>query len=182
MEHETEIIKLLQKYSMAYPNSTIDAATFAFYARALKRFSIDDLEAAMMKLICKCKFFPSIAEITESAQSFIDFVDNLRPTAAEAWKEAMQQAKTKFLHKPWEYSCEEVKETVEAFGRRELCMLEESAMNTARAQFMRMYNEIVQRTKEERDFQEIRAALDNDKAKLAQNKVVQLAEAKRAKA
>lgn len=180
MENEAEIIRLLQRYSLAYPNSTMDAATFAFYARALNRFTVDDLEAAMMKLIQTCKFFPSIAEIAESAQSFIDYVENLRPTAAEAWREAMRQARINFLHRPWEYSCEEVKATVEAFGKRELCMLEESAMNTARAQFMRMYNEIVERAKEEREIKEIRAVLDNDRAKLARGKIIELAEARRA--
>ena len=57
--------------------------------------------------------------------------------------------------------------------------LEESQTNTARAQFMRIYNEILQSVKTERENNAVLDALPNARAKLAQGKIIQLAEAKK---
>jgi hypothetical protein len=60
----------------------------------------------------------------------------------------MKLVKTCHIYKPWEFSTPEVEQAVKQFGKMELIELKEDAMNTARAQFMRIYNGILARKKE----------------------------------
>ena len=71
----------------------------------------------------------------------------------------MREARAKFVYRPWELSCPEVEKAVEAFGKMDLCTLEETAVNTARAQFMRMYQQIVERKEERRQNEAVLTAL-----------------------
>ena len=59
-------------------------------------------------------------------------------------------------------------------------MIEENAVNTARAQFMRMYNEIVQRKEQDRKHQEVLDRLPplTEKHEALSGKIIQLAAAK----
>ena len=181
MSNEAEIAKLLQTYFLAYPNSSMPKESWAFYVRALIPLPIELIEAAMMMLVTKSKYFPAIAEIFDAAKSIMSTLEKQRPTPTEAWKEVMTLARTRHLYKPWEYSCDEVREAVEAFGKRELCMIEESTVGVARAQFMRMYSEILRTNSEKRESLEILKALQNDGKNIG-GKIIQLAEAKRATA
>ncbi len=178
MNHEAEIIKLLQRYFAAYPNSQMDAGALAFYARALAPLSIETIDAAMMMLIRTSKFFPSIAEVFQAAQSLIDYMENKRPSATEAWAEVMREARRKHLYKPWDYSCDEVQKAVAAFGKQELCTLEEDKVGIARAQFMKMYNEIVQAEKDRRRYDAVVAEIERESKPQLQGEIIALAEAK----
>ena len=68
--------------------------------------------------------------------------------AGQAWEEVMRLVKTCHMYKPWTYSTPEVEQAVKQFGKMELISLEESAMNTARAQFRNIYNGVLARKKE----------------------------------
>ena len=92
------------------------------------------------------KFFPTVAEIFEQVENIQQFVTQTElPPADEAWQEATRLAHDKFIYGKWEFSCKEVELAVKRFGKKELCYLEPDGMNTARAQFMRIYNSILQR-------------------------------------
>lgn len=142
-----QIIKLLAPYMAVFPNCKIDATGLLLYSRALMPLRIQDIEAAMTKLLQTCKFFPSVAEIFEAADSvngYIEAANGSRlPTPAEAWAEAMRNVKEFSLYRPWRYSCSEVGKAVEQFGRYELAMLDAKDVNIARAQFMRIYESVV---------------------------------------
>lgn len=148
-DHLQAIIKTLTPYLMAYPQSKINEGGLLVYAKALANLSIGEIDAAMLKLTLTSKFFPSIAEIYEEARNMRDFSEGeVLPSPGEAWEEAMRLVNDCHVYKPWNYSCEEVKKAVKRFGKMELCLLEPSGMNTARAQFCRFYEEIV---KQKRD-------------------------------
>lgn len=149
---ETEkVMKLLVTCRKAFPHSKADAETLTLYVRLLESLSYAEIEAAVFKTMRTCKFFPTVAEILEAAQSVKgEATETDIPTAGEAWKEAMDNVRKNHLYKQWTYSTPEVKQAVEQFGKMELIALEEDAMNTARAQFMRIYNAVVEKRKDRR--------------------------------
>ena len=166
---------------MAFPNATMQDSAWAIYARALSTLSMDEINAAMLKLLTTCKFWPSVAEIMEAARSIkITINGNTVPAAAEAWGEVMQLARRNGMDRQWDFSCEEVKYTLKMFGGKQMiCMMQESDMPTCRAQFMRMYNEICEKWETERQNKEVLARLPKANREALKGKIVQLAEAKK---
>lgn len=147
-EHQAGIVKLLTVYLTAFPQSKMDDAALVIYAKALCSLSLDQLNAAMLKLMRISKFFPTVAEIFEQVDNIQKFIKKAEvPTADAAWEEAMKLAHNKFLYAKWEYSCKEVELAIKRFGKTELCVLVPEAVNTARAQFMRIYDSIVKQQK-----------------------------------
>lgn len=149
--HQVQIIKTLTPYLAALPQSKINEGSLIVYARALSPLSIAQIDAAMLKLMRTSKYFPTIAEIFEQVENIQQFANNTQiPTADAAWCEAMQLAHDKFIYSKWEYSCKEVELAVKRFGKNELCVLEPDGMNTARAQFMRIYESILKQQKDKK--------------------------------
>jgi hypothetical protein len=147
-EKQIETVKILEPYLMALPQSKINTGSLIVYAKALMPLSLAEIDAAMLKLMQNMKWFPTIAEIFEEAKDIRKFIGKQEiPEADDAWHEAMKLAHDKWLYGKWEYSCAEVKKAIENFGKRELCTIEAKDLNTARAQFTKMYNNIIQRSK-----------------------------------
>ena len=184
MSKENEIVKLLRQYFSAFPNATMPDGAWAIYARALSILPVDAINAAMLELLTTSKFWPSVAEIFDTAKSIRAYSEESAiPMAADAWGEVIGLVRKYGIYKPWDYSCEEVRRAAELFGKMELCMIEENAVNTARAQFMRMYNEIVQRKERDKKHQEVLDRLPplHGKNEALTGKIIQLAEAKSAR-
>lgn len=179
LTRDAEIIKILKPYFMAFPKSGMDEGALLIYARALSELEPSEVNAAMLMLLKTSKFWPSVAEIFDAAKTIRERVEGSAiPSAADAWGEAISLVKKHGVYKPWEYSCPEVEEAIEKFGRYELCMIEENAVNTARAQFMRMYDQIVTRNQKQKQADEVLMRLPEDKAQIAKGKIIALAEAK----
>lgn len=166
-EHEADIIQTLTPYLLAFPQSKMTTEGLLVYARALSGFSIAEINAAMLKLMRTCKFFPTVAEIFEQAEAMRTFAaGSSLPTPEEAWAEAQRNVKTRHLYGgEWEYSCPEVKKAVDSFGKVELCSLNVDEVNTARAQFMRIYKSIVERAKERKTNKEVLDLLPTNQVK-----------------
>lgn len=182
MTKEEAILRIIKPYSAVFPNSAkMQPEAWPIYAQALSVLSLEEVSAAMLKLMDTCKFFPTIAEIKEAARSIKVTADGSAvPAAAEAWGEIMQQARRNGMDRKWEFSCPEIEYTLKMFGGKQMiCMMPESDAPTCRAQFMRMYNEICEKQKTERENNAVLDALPNARAKLAQGKIIELAEAKR---
>lgn len=160
-----QIIKLLTPYMAVFPNCKLDRIGLLLYSKSLLPLRIQEIEAAMTKLLQTCKFFPSVAEIfdaADSVHSYIEAANGSRlPTPAEAWAEAMRNVKEFSLYRPWVYSAPEVQQAVEQFGRYELAMLEAKDVNIARAQFMRIYESVVNRSRGDRENRRALATLNN---------------------
>lgn len=143
-----------------FPYSKADDDTLLLYVMALDDMPFQEFRAALMKLLKTSKFFPSIAEIYEAAGSIRQTADKSScPDAGQAWAEAWNLVKTCHIYKAWTYSTPEIEQAVKQFGKMELIGLKESDMNTARAQFMRIYNEVVKRKKEHEQNKEVLAKL-----------------------
>jgi hypothetical protein len=141
---------MLTAVLLGYPSSKANAETIAFYVMALDDLSFVEIRAALSKLTKTAKFFPTVAEIYEAAESVKATAQGTAELdAGQAWEEVMRLVKTCHMYKPWSYSTPEVEQAVKQFGKMELISLEESAMNTARAQFRNIYNGILSRKKEQ---------------------------------
>ena len=147
--HEEKIIITLTPYLMAFPQSRMTKEGLVIYAKALSSLSIAEINAAMLKLMRTLKFFPTVAEIFEQAGVMREFVSRSSlPSPDEAWGEAMREAHDKFVYGEWELSTPEIRQAVDNFGKMALCLLEPDGMNTARAQFMRIYSSILDRKRD----------------------------------
>ena len=168
MNKRQEIIALLMQFLPAYP--TVKMSTpkeqedwkkrFAIYATVLQNESTEAINAAMLKLCRTCKFYPTVAEVLEQIESVTDYATDSRlPSPDEAWEEAMREAHDKFVYGKWELSTPEIEQAVKNFGKMALCELEPDGMNTARAQFMRIYSAICERKREAKTNQAVLDAL-----------------------
>ena len=158
----------------------MEDGAWAIYARVLSSLSVEEINAAMVKLMQTVKFFPTIAEIFEAAKSVKDQAQgNTVPTAADAWGEVLKQASKNGMERKWEFSCPVIEKVLRLFGGQSaICNMEEREMPTCRAQYMRMYNETIQRDEEVRKNQEVLDHLPRKQRESLSGKIVQLAEAK----
>jgi hypothetical protein len=153
----SKIIKLLTPYLTVYPACKLEASGLMLYARALQDVPLDELDAAMVRLMRTSKFFPTVAEILESVKTTREVISGKDTSGAgAAWHEAMELVRHVGPYRPWTYSSPAVERAVKQFGKIELCELETDDVNTARAQFMRIYNAEAER---ERGREEVRATL-----------------------
>lgn len=161
----SKIVKLLTPYLTAYPSCRLGASGLMLYARALQDIPLDEIDAAMLRLMRTSRFFPTVAEILESVKSTRDVISQKdTASAGAAWQEAMNLVKRIGPYGPWTYSSPAVERAVKQFGKMELCELETDAMNTARAQFMKIYNVEAEREKAREEVHATLKAMPNDKA------------------
>lgn len=154
---QSRIIRLLTPYLTVYPACRLEASGLMLYARALQDVPLDEIDAAMVRLMRTSRFFPSVAEILDTVKTTREVISGKDASSAgAAWHEAMELVKREGPYRPWTYSSPAVERAVERFGKMELCSLETEAVNTARSQFMRIYNEAADK---EREREEVRATL-----------------------
>lgn len=157
-DKQKEIIKMLCGFRQAFPNTKADSDTMLIYSYALMDMEVGLIYAAMMKILHTSTFFPSVAEIRSTAEKLINFNrKNTLPTAGEAWEEVQKQVRKvgPYSSQPWEFSCPEVEQAARQFGLMELCRLQENEVNTARAQFMRIYDRQQEKMKELREMETV---------------------------
>lgn len=157
-DKQKEIIKILCGFRQAFPNTKADSDTMLIYSYALMDMEVGLIYAAMMKILHTSTFFPSVAEIRSTAEKLLNFNSkNTLPTAGEAWEEVQKQVRKvgPYSSQPWEFSCPEVEQAARQFGLMELCRLQENEVNTARAQFMRIYDRQQEKMKELREMKTV---------------------------
>jgi len=159
-EHEAKIIMTLTPYLMAFPQSKMNEGSLLVYAKALSSLSIAEIEASMLKLMRTNRFFPSVADIFEQANNIDQFLNkSSQKSSDEAWSEVMKEVHNAFIYRKPKFSSKEVERAALNMGWTSLCNLEVDAMNTARSQFMRIYDSIINRSRNEKTNQDIINAL-----------------------
>lgn len=168
MDKTKHIIALLSQFLPAFPTVRITTPKdredwqkrFVIYATVLQDESVEAINGALLKLCRTCKFYPTVAEILEQIESVTECAKGTGlPSPDEAWEEAMREAHDKFTYGTWELSTPEVEQAVRNFGKMALCELEPDGMNTARAQFMRIYKAICDRKKDRKTNEKVLSAL-----------------------
>ena len=164
-KRQVDIYKVLSPFLLAFPESKLAGEGLSMYARVLDHLSPEIVEAAMQKCMRSAKFFPRLSDIVEAAGDITQEIsgESGTPDAGQAWAEAMKLVKERGPYQKWEYSCPEVEAAIKRFGRMELCMLEETAVNTARAQFRDIYNSETKRARGKKEAQEVLNKLGTQK-------------------
>lgn len=144
-------IDIIAPLMCAFPNAKITDDTIGIYALALSELSPEELQAGVLKCMRTCKFFPTIAEIMEKAQEIVEVVSDTQARSCEdAWKEVLTQMEKAFVYRKPEFSTPEVEKAALSMGWTSLCNLLVDGMNTARAQFLRIYESVCKGKREDR--------------------------------
>jgi hypothetical protein len=136
---------------LAYPSAKITPDSICVYAIALSELSPTELQAAVLKCMRTCKFFPSIAEIMEAANDMVEVASGTKAKSPdEAWNEVIKQMNEAFIYKKPVFSTPEIEKAALSMGWIGLCETPTDQLGTARAQFLRLYESVCKRKNENR--------------------------------
>jgi len=108
--------------------------TLNLYLAYIKTMPFEFGRAAVIKIIENSKYFPTIAEIKEAAQSFVQPKHEI-PTAEMAWEEVRKKLDP-YKAQIWSHPL--VERTVKTIGARNLCHSTNPGVDMAH--FMRIYD------------------------------------------
>lgn len=155
-----EFTELFEILAAAYPGHKFKSdddmgRTIVVWYSLLSDLPYELLEAAIKKHILQSgnSYFPSINEIRTKATEIISPESN---TAAEAWGEVVK-AMSEIGLRPYDKDSNKAldslkpltRKVTEAIGFRTICMAEEEAVGVVRGQFLKMYDQISIRQKQE---------------------------------
>lgn len=175
-EDRIRTVKLMSLCHQLYPESKADPETIALYIALLDDLSYDVIKLAMFQLMRTSVFFPKPVEIIEAAETIqAALMKRTLPTSGEAWEEAIEWVKHSNSQKPFPYSCPEVKMAIKRFGYTALIELKTDDVGTARAQFMRIYQQCIETEKIKKNMANLIKRFGDEKIKklmgtLAENK------------
>lgn len=143
----TEFMQLWTVLSAAYPSFKTPAATIEVYSRALSDLDYPLAEAAVLDAISKSRFFPTIAEIRETAARLVTGADSRKP-ALEAWGD-VRTAVNRFGTYGWELASEwldaQTAETIRSLGWQTFCQSDTDDEMSWRARFVELYDQLSRR-------------------------------------
>ena len=149
-EDRKQTAALLNCVRLIFPECKATAQTILLYVQILDDLNFAQVQASVLYLLHTVRFFPKPAEIFEAADIVAAHLNHTgRPTPGEAWAEAMDFAQKTSPYGDYQYpfSCPEVKMAIKRFGRMALFELKTDDVNTARAQFMRIYKQCIETEK-----------------------------------
>lgn len=146
---KSDTLKALSGLQLAYGRS-LDKEQMLFYVSMLADIEPDLLEKAVKKIIMTSKLLPSIAEIREMATGLKKSVTGTRdPESGLAWGEVQKQIRaTGYCGKP-KFSSLLIMEAVNRLGWKDICSTPIEDTGILRAQFRRVYEEIVKQHKDD---------------------------------
>ena len=148
MATRAEVIAVMRLLNQAYPDAKyeINDTLIDLWAAILCKYELPVLKAAVTKLVAESSFVPKVADIVKQVRSLVSLG---QPTAAEAWGIVSDN-----IRKYGPYNVKAgvdalpvmVRRVVDQIGYMSICMDEKP--DVIRAQFMRMYQETLDRDAE----------------------------------
>lgn len=138
-------LTILEELFAAYPNIAGDEKAIAMYLRLLRDIPAVELQIVVDQCVAEMKFLPTVAEIREKHLSLTHRAGEL--AAAEAWGMVTQEIRRIGSWGTPVFDNPTVAQVVKQMGWRELCMSENPGVD--RAQFMRMYEQLINREVQE---------------------------------
>lgn len=138
--------KLLTLARKSFPSSKADAETITLYLAALDDLTYAQIKAGVLKCMNTAKFFPTIAEIREAAESMVEHANHTgKPDAGEAWGEVMRfvTESSPYDQRPFRWSCAEVHDAVKRLGTMTLFEMTNDGIPATRGQFMKIYDKLL---------------------------------------
>lgn len=131
---QEEALTVLAVLTAAYPTTEITEPTVKIYVKFLLDIPYEAAYNAVLKLIAQSKWFPSVAELRETA---FEIMHNI-PSAEEAWGEVIELIHTIGFYGQPKFSNPLIIKTIKAIGGwGKLCNSENIEID--RANFMRVY-------------------------------------------
>jgi hypothetical protein len=151
-----ETLALVALASSSYPSMQARDPRPIVEAWAMMLADLDAVvaKAAIVKVCRESRFFPSVAHIVAAANE-LDPRNEQLPTAAEAWEEVNKLIQSVGPYRAPKYSCETVKRAAQSIGWLQLCMSENP--ETDRAHFLRLYESMRARHRENRENEKVLA-------------------------
>ncbi len=116
----------------------------AVYREALADVPDDILRAAVLAVISRSRFFPTVAEIREEAAKL---ATPAYPSPIEAWAEVVEQIAAVHYDGRPEFSHPLIAKVAEGMGWRYICLHDDASV--ARGQFLRQYQAECERAQRE---------------------------------
>lgn len=150
-----EAKRMLATVAAAFPNYQDKnlAMTARIWQVALSDLNLCEVNLAITKLLMTQRFFPTVAEIREAAENLSPMA---HPTPEEAWAEVNEHL-TRSRTAP--YSDELIIKAIHGIGWNTIAMSEN--VGVERAHFMRFYEVLVKKEREERTNTIARRLMDN---------------------
>lgn len=149
--NKMQAVKILSPLICAYPNTKITEETIQVYAVALSELTEKSLTAAVLKCMRTSTFFPSIAEIMKAADDMNDVAAGTKAKSPdESWNEVQRQMEEAFVYKKPVFSTPEIELAALSMGWIGLCETPVNQIGVARAQFLKLYDSVLNRKKEEK--------------------------------
>jgi hypothetical protein len=86
MANKAEVAKILGVMAVAYPNFELKKEMIEVYSECLSDMMVATLEDVIKNCMCKCKWFPTIAEIRQEAAGLLMESAGI-PNSFYAWKQ-----------------------------------------------------------------------------------------------
>jgi hypothetical protein len=140
----TAIMQIMAMLVSAFPQAKIEAATLGVYQEALADIPPDVLRLAVLAVISRSRFWPTVAEIREEATKL---VAPALPSPIDAWAEVLAQiAEVHFDGTPV-FSHPLIGRVALGMGWRYICLHDDASV--ARGQFLRQYQSECERAQRE---------------------------------
>jgi hypothetical protein len=136
-----DVIRMVQRYSAAYPHTKLIPETYGVYAEALEGVPVDVLTAVFVQAVQNSEFFPTLHKIREVMTDILFQV----PTAELAWEEVVRCLS---LGRTIEYSDPLIQRVVNMVGG-EWALQRSTNLVADRAQFLKMYANLRERMRQE---------------------------------
>lgn len=163
--NKQEILKAVAPLQLAFKGN-LDDARMRLYVEMLSDIPPQILEVAVKKLIMTNKFFPSIAEIRETAYGIKGTISGTAaPDESEAWGEVVKAIQSVGYYRKPKFSHEAITAAVNNIGWQDICTTPNEGTNTLRSQFRRAYQLAAQRQKDNRDNAVLGISPSNEKLK-----------------
>lgn len=165
---KTDLIKIIEALDpllLAYPRSGMGKDNIKIYAMALSDVKEDLLKVAIVRCIQNCQFFPSVAEIRKQAEALLPS-DTL--SSSEAWEQVQKIVKSHWVTEKPVIDNPDLAKAIARFGWREFYSVQEGETGIARAQFTKIYDQIIARKIEDKRNEKVFTALGNRKDEIRQ--------------
>lgn len=147
---KTEVVQLLAVINAAFPNMQITEMTVDLWHELLGDIEFNVAKTAVKKLILESPYPPTIADIRKQVAEITTQPDD-RIDAAEAWGEVLRAIRHHGYYcekEALESMSPRTAKVVQYMGWREICL--STDIDVVRGQFMKMYNAVTEREKQER--------------------------------
>lgn len=147
---KTETVQLLAVINAAFPNMQVTEAMVNLWHELLGDIDFNLAKAAVKKLLLESPYPPTIADIRKQAVEIATPPED-RIDAAEAWGEVLRAIRFYGYYRQeeaLESMSPRTAKVVRYMGWQEICLSEEPSV--IRGQFLKMYNIVAEREKQER--------------------------------